>query len=81
MTCEDVSFILYRHWDPLGVLGVAPNDEYDEYAIAIFNMLAKQEDRSRLRDYLAMVRREKLLVAPDHRRDEDAVGRIMALRT
>jgi hypothetical protein len=32
--------VLYRDWDPIGVCGVAPEDEYDSYIGGVYRILS-----------------------------------------
>jgi hypothetical protein len=36
---EAIKRLLWEDWDPIGVNGFGPNDEYDNYAFRIFVML------------------------------------------
>jgi hypothetical protein len=37
---DRIGRILYEDWDPLGLRGVAPSDEYDSYIGGVYRMLA-----------------------------------------
>ena len=77
-SCKDISSILYKYWDPLGIGGIAPQDEYEEYAYRVCKILEESNDASRLCEYLDEVRREKLLAISNPSRDKEVVDRILA---
>ena len=37
--------VLYRDWDPIGVCGMAPDDEYDSYIGRIYRLLSSAPTR------------------------------------
>lgn len=39
-------------WDPLGVYGLAPADEYDDIVNELFNMLNTNVDENKIKKYL-----------------------------
>jgi hypothetical protein len=45
--------ILYRDWDPIGVCGAAPEDEYDSYIGAVYRILASSRSEEALIQFLA----------------------------
>jgi hypothetical protein len=44
-----------EHWDPLGLAGVAPDDECDSYASVLASKLRRGNDRSDIVAYLTTV--------------------------
>jgi hypothetical protein len=45
--------ILYREWDPIGVCGAAPEDEYDSYIGGVYRILATSRSEEALIQFLA----------------------------
>jgi hypothetical protein len=45
--------ILYRDWDPIGVCGAAPEDEYDSYIGGVYRILSTSRSEEALIQYLA----------------------------
>jgi hypothetical protein len=45
--------ILYRDWDPIGVCGAAPEDEYDSYIGGVYRILASSRSEEALIQFLA----------------------------
>jgi hypothetical protein len=45
--------ILYRDWDPIGVCGDAPEDEYDSYIGGVYRILASSRSEEALIRFLA----------------------------
>jgi hypothetical protein len=45
--------ILYREWDPIGVAGEAPEDEYDSYIAPVYRILTNGGSEQELVNYLA----------------------------
>lgn len=43
---------MWEEWDPIGVNGSAPNDEYDSYAFRVFVMMKENRHESEVADYL-----------------------------
>ena len=44
--------ILYRDWDPIGVCGAAPEDEYDSYIGGVYRILASSRSEEALVQFL-----------------------------
>jgi len=45
--------ILYRDWDPIGVCGAAPEDEYDSYIGGVYRILSTSRSEEALIRFLA----------------------------
>jgi len=45
--------ILYRDWDPIGVSGAAPDDEYDSYIGGVYRILASSRSEEALIQFLS----------------------------
>ncbi len=46
--------ILYRDWDPTGVCGAAPEDEYDSYIGGVYRILSSSRSEDALIEFLAV---------------------------
>ena len=46
--------LLWEHWDPLGLNGIAPDDEYDSYARVLASKLKRGDDRAEIVRYLTV---------------------------
>lgn len=46
--------LLWEHWDPLALAGVAPEDEYDSYAGVLASKLKRRQDRAEIVRYLTV---------------------------
>ena len=63
--------IMFRDWDPIGVCGDLPEDEYDSYIGGVYRILATSRSEDALAQFLAGVERDVLGVSeapPDHLR-------------
>jgi hypothetical protein len=45
--------ILYHEWDPIGVSGSAPEDEYDAYIAPVYRILAGSRSEQDLVEFLS----------------------------
>ena len=45
--------ILYHDWDPIGVCGAGPDDEYDSYIGGVYRILASSRSEEALIQFLA----------------------------
>ena len=57
---ERIGRILYEDWDPLGLRGVAPPDEYDSYIGGVYRLLAAGASCEQVAEYLAELERGPL---------------------
>ena len=69
MTASEISILLYRQWDALGVQGFAPADEYDAYAEILAAALSEGATVDAICAYLSDVRATALLTAADPAED------------
>jgi hypothetical protein len=58
---DSIRQILYHEWDPIGVSGLAPGDEYDSYIAPVYRVLVGS-------------RSEDELVALLHRTESEIIG-------
>jgi hypothetical protein len=49
---REMRAVLWEYWDPLGLTGVAPDDEYDSYANVLASKLRRGNDRRDIVAYL-----------------------------
>ncbi|MGV1683077.1 hypothetical protein [Sphingopyxis sp. NJF-3] len=49
---EKIRRLLWDEWDPIGVNGIAPDDEYDSYAHRVYAMLGEGKQVGEIADYL-----------------------------
>jgi len=54
---DEISRILYEDWDPLGLSGIAPRDEYDSYIGGVYSLLAAGASCERVAEHLAELER------------------------
>ena len=57
---DSIGQILYREWDPIGVSGSAPEDEYDSYIAPIYRILAGSRSEQELIELLFRIERESI---------------------
>lgn len=57
---DRIGRILYEDWDPLGLRGVAPSDEYDSYIGGVYRLLASGASCAEVADHLAQLERAPL---------------------
>ena len=55
-----IGTILYEDWDPLGLRGVAPSDEYDTYIGGVYRLLASAASCEKVAEHLAELERGPL---------------------
>jgi hypothetical protein len=49
---DSIRQILYHEWDPIGVAGSAPGDEYDSYIAPVYRILAGTRSEQELVEFL-----------------------------
>lgn len=52
--------VLWNDWDPIGVKGYGPDDEYDSYIGGIYRILSGNPTESELIDHLYRIETERL---------------------
>ena len=52
--------ILYREWDPIGVSGSAPEDEYDSYIALVYRILTGSRSEQELIEFLCRTERDAM---------------------
>jgi hypothetical protein len=57
--------ILYHDWDPIGVAGAAPEDEYDAYIAPVYRILAGSRSEQELCEFLFRTAHGNIGVAKD----------------
>jgi hypothetical protein len=64
---QKISRLLWEEWDPIGVNGIAPDDEYDSYALRVFSMLSEGKRETEIAQYLTWAVTENMgLSSSDH---------------
>jgi hypothetical protein len=49
---DSIRKILYQEWDPIGVSGSAPDDEYDTYIAPVYRILAGSRSEREIVEFL-----------------------------
>jgi hypothetical protein len=62
---DSIRQILYHEWDPIGVAGAAPEDEYDAYIAPVYRILAGSRSEQELCEFLFRTARDTMGVASD----------------
>ncbi len=57
---NSIGRILYEDWDPIGLSGIAPGDEYDGYIGGVYRLLASGASREQVAEHLAELERGPL---------------------
>lgn len=65
---NEIREVLYRNWDPIGVSGDSPDDEYDSYIGGVYRVLTGTRSISDLTEYLHLVEKERIGVVPSERK-------------
>jgi len=47
--------VLYREWDPIGVCGAGPDDEYDSYIGGVYRLLSTSRSEEALIEFLSSI--------------------------
>ena len=53
---KSIDKILYKEWDPIGISGIAPEDEYQSYLPLVFKLAMEHTNPQSIADYLTKVR-------------------------
>ncbi len=51
--------VLFQEWDPIGLAGYGPDDEYDQYLGGVYRLLASGATRYQVAEYLASCARDQ----------------------
>ena len=70
--------ILLDHWDPIGLAGIMPDDEYDSYIPAIIEAAGHPDAYARLWEFLAGI--EMDVSSVDEMKRQTAISLILAGR-
>ena len=60
---DSIRQVLYHAWDPIGVAGSAPEDEYDVYIAPVYRILAGTRSEQELCEFLFRTARDTIGVA------------------
>jgi hypothetical protein len=55
-----IARIHYDDWDPIGLAGVAPRDEYDTYVGGVYRLLASGATAEQIAEHLVRIEREAM---------------------
>jgi hypothetical protein len=55
---DSIRRILYQEWDPIGVSGSAPEDEYDSYIAPVYRILCGSRSEQELAEFLFRTERD-----------------------
>ena len=64
---DSIRQILYREWDPIGVAGLAPGDEYDSYIAPVYRILVGSRSEDELIEFLYWTESETIGMACESR--------------
>ena len=56
---ERINLILYEDWDPIGMSGELPLDEYEAYVGGVYPLLAARATPEEVAEYLAQLTRDR----------------------
>jgi hypothetical protein len=79
-----VRHLLLREWDPIGICGVGPDDEYDAYADKVYAMLMDEATGAAIAAYLFNVATEDMGLSDGPRlaqRSDDVAQILVGMRT
>ena len=62
---DSIRRIRYYEWDPIGVAGSAPADEYDSYIAPVYRILAGSRSEPELVEFLFRTARDTIGMASD----------------
>ena len=80
MPYQRVCAVLFDMWDPIGVNGFAPRDEYDFYAAFIIRMIRNDAGEFKLVEHLGCLARDSMgLSHIDEARDRIVAKRLIEL--
>jgi hypothetical protein len=57
--------VLYHEWDPIGISGTAPEDEYDSYIGPVYRILSGNRSEQELIEFLFHSERDTIGVSCD----------------
>ena len=66
---KKIDNILYNEWDPIGISGFAPEDEYHSYLPLVFKLAIENASSQSIADYLTTVRTQTMGLSPDDKHD------------
>ena len=72
---DSIRRILYHEWDPIGVAGLAPSDEYDSYIAPVYRVLVGSRSEDELIDLLHRTEIERIGMACESREQLRPVAR------
>jgi hypothetical protein len=77
---QQVFAVLFDDWDPIGVNGFAPRDEYNSYAPALISLIRSGADENKVAEQLGVFARESMRLSHvDVERDRRVTRRLIEL--
>jgi hypothetical protein len=55
---DSIRQILYHDWDPIGIAGAAPQDEYDAYIARVYRILVGSRSEEEIAETLFQIERD-----------------------
>ena len=71
--------ILWLDWDPIGICGIGPRDEYQMYLPQVYH-LALEGDRAKIADYLFFVATERMGLTTQRNQHLAVADKILAVK-
>lgn len=75
-----VDRILYDVWDPIGVAGMAPNDEYRRYVEGVVALIQRGADEAEVVAYLSALPQREMGIGSSPQRTRSAAQALIALK-
>jgi len=77
---KKIDTILYLEWDPIGISGFAPEDEYRSYLPLVFKIALENTDSKLLVDYLTKVRTQTMGLDNNYSDDLQIAEKILHIK-
>ncbi|MFH1022922.1 MAG: hypothetical protein V1809_05995 [Planctomycetota bacterium] len=61
---QEIHDILWNDWDPIGVKGLGPEDEYDSYIGGVYRLLASKAPKETLSAHLQKIETDSMGLSP-----------------
>ena len=72
---KQIHDVLWNDWDPIGVRGDGPEDEYDGYIGGVYRLLATGAGKQALVDYLISIETGSMGLSPVEKRKREPVAK------
>jgi len=77
---KKIDDILYLEWDPIGISGLAPKDEYWSYLPLVFKLAMENTNPQPLADYLTKARTQTMGLSHSDWHDLEIAKKILNLK-